>query len=247
MKTLYLDIETSPMDIKTWGVWEQNALKIENEWVILGMSYAWDDGKPKLIYPDDIVAAKFLEHRNAVEATILGRIWTLLDEADLVIGHNSDKFDLKKINARLVRAGYGPPSPYLTVDTLKVARQRFAFTKNSLDYLGQYLGVGGKLKHTGLQLWLDCVNGDPKAWKLMKKYNKQDVILQRDVYKRLLPWINGHPHMGGEGCPICGSLDSQRRGNRTMKSGIKYVQHQCNDCGSYYRDRKAESSPSKRV
>ncbi len=38
------------------------------------------------------------------------------------------------------------------------------------------------------------MNKDPAAWKVMEKYNKQDVLLLEKVYDRLLPWIKSHPN-----------------------------------------------------
>lgn len=238
MKILYIDIETTPLTALTWGAYEQNALSIVEDWRVLGAAYAWNDDKVKLAYPKhpDIWPLE----PDECEAEVLAQVWTLLDEADMVIAHNGDKFDLRKLNARLIRFGYGPPSPYLSIDTLKVARKHFAFTQNKLDYLGQYLGAQGKLSHTGLQLWLDCMAGDPKAWSLMKRYNKRDVELLRDVYKILLPWISNHPHIGGDGCPKCGSMDLVKRGIRRMKSGIRYNQLRCNTCGGYSRAARSE-------
>lgn len=244
MRTLFLDIETSPMEIKTWGVWEQNALKIDEEWRVLCASYAWGDGPVKVIAPTD--TSNWKDRRHECEAEVLAVLWDLLDDADIVIAHNGDKFDIKKINARLVQHGYGPPSPYRTVDTLKAARKHFALTKNRLDYVGHALGVGGKTPHTGVKLWFDCVDGDPKAWKLMKKYAKQDTVLLRDVYNVILPWISNHPHTGGDGCPKCGSTDAQKRGIRYTNAGIGKQQYQCNTCGGYYISGKPISNPATR-
>lgn len=241
MKILYLDIETSALNVDTWSPWESNAIVINREWQVLGFAYAWDDGKVRSVYPPVDQPAS-----EEGELDVLTELWAVLDEADIVIAHNGDGFDLRKINARLIRAGYGPPSPYLTIDTLKVAKKHFAFTYNRLDYLGRYLGLGHKLSHQGYPMWQGCMEGDPKAWRKMAKYNKQDIVLLRDVYKVMLPWISNHPHMGGDGCPSCGAHDAQKRGTKTMKSGIQYQQYQCNVCGSYYRDRKAESSPATR-
>ncbi len=233
-KILYIDIETSPLDIKTWGVWDQNALTVTEEWVVLGAAYAWDDGAVKAIYPKE--TANWKEDREGHEVAVLDEVWKLLDEALVVVAHNGDKFDLRKLNARFIRAGFGPPSPYLTIDTLKVAKGSFAFTYNRLDYLGRYLGLGGKLEHEGLDLWLNCVEGDAKAWRTMKRYNKQDVELLRKVYRILRPWVKHHPVLHREGCPTCGSLDRQKRGVRDLKSGTAYQQYSCNTCGSYYRE-----------
>lgn len=229
MKLLYLDIETSPLEVRTWSAYEANALEIMEDFIILGAAYAWNDGKVKATYPNE-----FGPPSEESELAVLDKLWYLLDEANVVVAHNGDKFDLRKINARLVRAGFGPPSPYLTIDTLKSARRYFGFTSNRLDYLGKFLGLGGKLHHAGLGLWLACVEGDPSAWRKMKKYNRRDVELLRDVYKVLRPWIQNHPNMGNGGaCSKCGSTDLMKRGVKTMKSGLQRQQLQCNVCGGY--------------
>ena len=236
-KVLYLDIETSPMDVKTWGVWDQNALRVDEEWVILGAAYAWDDGPVKAVYPRKVTDWK--ENRTEREAAVLASLWELLDEADLVVAHNGDKFDLRKINAR-------PPSPYISLDTLKEAKKHFGFTYNRLDYLGRFLGVGGKLDHTGLDLWMDCVEGSAPAWRLMKQYNVQDVALLRDVYKRMRPWMANHPALHDQDCPTCGSPDRQKRGTRDTKMGTRYQQYSCNNCGRFYREATREGAPEYR-
>ena len=167
MRPLFLDIETSPMEIATWGVWDQNALRVREEWMVLGFAYAWDNSRVRAVYPD--APEHWPKHKERYEELTLKCLWELLDEADVVVAHNGDKFDLRKINARLIRAGFGPPSPYLTIDTLKVAKRHFAFTYNRLDYLGKFLGLDGKLSHSGLDLWFGCVEGDHKSWKRMKQ------------------------------------------------------------------------------
>src|ERR1700719_3656227 len=80
-------------------------------------------------------------------------LWTIFDQADIQIGHNADKFDIKKSNARFLMHKLNPPSPYKTVDTLKIARRAFKLDSNKLDDLGYYLGLGRKLPHTGFHLW----------------------------------------------------------------------------------------------
>lgn len=244
MTPLFLDIETSPMTVRTWGVWEQNALDIMEEWRVLGFAYAWGDRPPKAEYPS--APEHWPGNEDHYEYLVLEKLWELLDKADIVVAHNGDKFDMRKINARLIYHGFPPPSPYLTIDTLKVAKKHFAFTKNRLDYLGKFLGLDGKMSHSGLAMWIGCVEGDHKSWKKMKQYNKRDITLLRDVYYALRPWIRNHPHMGGDGCPTCQSADATKRGLQRTKAGLTYQRYQCNTCGTYFRDRKSDSSPETR-
>jgi hypothetical protein len=57
--------------------------------------------------------------------------------------------------------------------------------------VAQKLGVGAKVKHSGFQLWIDCMAGNDKAWREMKKYQIQDVELLDNLYNVLLPWLPG--------------------------------------------------------
>ena len=161
----------------------------------------------------------------------------------MVIAHNGDQFDIKKLNARFIYYGMTPPSPYKTVDTLKVARRYFAFNGNKLGDLGPHLGLGEKVKHTGFDLWLGCLNGKPEAWELMKTYNRQDVVLLEKVYNKFLPWIRNHPNMGmwkeNTVCPKCGSRNITSRG-WAITTVSRFRKFACNDCGGWGRIRVNE-------
>ena len=86
------------------------------------------------------------------------------------------------------------------------------------------------------------MNKDPAAWKVMEKYNKQDVLLLEKVYQRLLPWIGkAHPNRNlydGKGCSVCGSHKLQKRGFAYTVTGT-FQRYQCTDCGSWSKDNKA--------
>ena len=176
---------------------------------------------------------------------VVYKLWQLLNEADIVIGHNSDAFDIKKANARFAYHNIGPTNHYQTVDTLKIARRYFKFNSNRLGHLGEHLGLGGKETTGGFQTWAGCMKGDPKAWATMKKYAKQDVDLLVDVYERLRPWATNHPNRNvidatSHACPTCGSNKLQKRGNRRTRTMV-YRQLQCLRCRSYCRERLADT------
>lgn len=161
----------------------------------------------------------------------------LFDEADVTVAHNGDRFDRRKANSRFLGCGLPPPSHYVTIDTLKAARRQFLQGSNSLQSLGEFLGLGGKLPTTGWHTWRGCIDGDPKAWAALKRYNKRDVSLLRDVYERIRPWIPNHPDLrvydGRPGCPHCPSTNIQKRGPRVARTR-RYQTYQCQDCGSYF-------------
>ena len=173
------------------------------------------------------------------DKALVKQLWKLFDEADILIAHNGDNFDIKKANARFAYYKLPPPSPYKTIDTLKVARKYFQFTSNKLDDLGNHLGYGRKLAHTGFHLWKGCMNGDLQAWKHMVRYNRRDVELLEKIYLHLRPWISNHPNVSilsdtYNGCPACGSKNVMKMGTDITQTG-RVQQYQCRDCKKWSR------------
>jgi len=243
-KILYYDIETAPNMSYVWGQYEQNVIEHEREWYMLCVSYRWEGEKStKVTSLVDFPAEYKKDPEN--DYHVVKKLWELLDEADIVVAHNGDRFDMRKANARFVAHGLGPISPVKQIDTLKVAKRYFMFNSNKLDHLGQHLGLGRKVATGGFETWAGCMRGDMKFWKLMVKYAKQDVDLLRNVYMKLRPWMTNHPNLnvydGGSNCPTCGSSNLQRRGQRYTQVAT-YQQWYCNDCSAWSRTRVAEKS-----
>tara|TARA_Y100000004_G_scaffold87711_1_gene98334 strand:- start:5717 stop:6490 length:774 start_codon:yes stop_codon:yes gene_type:complete len=241
-KILYYDLETAPNLSFVWGQYEQNVIDHSREWYMLCFSYRWEhERKTHVCSLVDFPDAYKQDPEN--DFHVVKRLHEMLDEADIIIAHNGDKFDLRKANARFVAHGLGPVSPVRQIDTLKVARKYFMFNSNKLDHLGNYLGVGRKVSTGGFETWAGCMRGDRKAWRTMIKYARQDVSLLRDVYLKLRPWMTNHPNLnvydGGASCPTCGSDNLQKRGKRHTQVAT-YQTYQCNDCKSYSRTRLAE-------
>ncbi len=174
-KILLFDVETAPNLSYTWGKWEQDVIAFKNEWYL--MSFAWKylgDKKTQVLSLADFPGYK----KNPTDDRLLVRaLWSHFDNADVIIAHNGDAFDIKKANARFVYHKLVPPSPYKQIDTKKVAKKYFNFNSNSLNDLGQYFKIGKKLSTGGFDLWLGCMAGDKASWKTMCEYNKQDVEL----------------------------------------------------------------------
>jgi hypothetical protein len=169
----------------------------------------------------------------------------LLDECDAVIHYNGSRFDIPTLNREFVLHGLNPPSPYKQIDLLKTARAAFKFPSNKLDYVLEELGLEQKVQHKGMDLWKECMAGDEKAWRTMKRYNVADVRIMEPLYDRLLPWIADHPnaalYLDAERptCTKCGGSDLQSRGTYKTKTG-SYRKFQCQCCGSWVRSRKSE-------
>ena len=176
-RILLFDIETAPMKSYHWGMWDQNIPSKMNidEWYVMSIAWKWH-GQTRTyckILPD----FKTYKKQPMNDKLLMELIADLFDQADIVIGHNGDKFDIRKLQARMCYHDIDPPSPFASVDTLKVARRHFAFSSNRLNDLGVHLGLGEKVDTGGFELWEGCMKGVKKCWALMKKYNLQDVDL----------------------------------------------------------------------
>ncbi len=236
-KVLFFDIETAPNLAYVWQHYDANVLAYESEWYILCFSYKWENEGPV-----QVVAIPDFDTEMDDDSGVVQVLWDLLDEADIVVAHNGDKFDLKKANSRFVIHGLGPPSSYATVDTLKVARKHFNFNSNKLGDLGKTLKLGVKAQTGGFETWLGCMRGDPKAWAKMIKYAKQDTVLLEKVYLTLRPFMTNHPNRGiehdGEICPTCGSTDLASNGIRHTQT-MHYRRLVCQKCGANSKGRLA--------
>lgn len=232
-KILLLDIETAPNVAYVWGLFDQNIThnQLEASSYVLCWSAKWLGRHQPM---------QFASARE--KTTMLPRIHALLHEADVVIHYNGLRFDIPTLNKEFINHDMPPPSPYRQLDLMVVVKHAFKFTSNKLDYVAQALGLGSKVRHPGFELWIKCMRGDTKAWKIMERYNRQDVVLLEKLYHRLRPWIARHPNLGlfsGQrpSCPKCGSSHVQARGSQLALTRI-YQRYQCQHCRGWFRGNK---------
>lgn len=238
-KVLLWDIETSLMlasvfQLKTDYI---NYNNIIQDWHIISGAWKWEGEKK-------IHSVSVLDNKNKHMDNDKFVVQTLRDvvaEADVIVHHNGDHFDLKKLNTRIIKHRIAPlDNKLVTVDTYKHAKRTFNFTSNRLDYLGIFLGVGEKI-HNEPGLWLGALKGDKKAIASMVKYNIGDIVLQEAVYSCLKPYINHIPTnqitADREACPSCGSDGLTSKGYRRTVSNT-FQRFQCNKCGHYCQSKK---------
>ena len=239
-RILLFDIETSPILARVWGLWEQNVVYKEEEWHMLSFACKWLEEKETHVFALPDYKGYKKDMNNDLE--LCKELWNWINEADIVIAHNGDEFDIKKANARFIYHGLKPTKFYLSIDTKKVAKKYFKFDSNSLSSLGEYLSLGEKVDTGGYSLWKGCLLGDPASWKKMKIYNKQDVVLLEKVYLTLRPWMKTHPVVSTEisNCPNCDSTKMVKDGFYRSGSGLTYQKWECQSCGACSRSRIAE-------
>jgi len=225
-RILFLDIETKPAIVASFGIRDQHIThkQILRDGGVICVGLKWAGDRRAKVYSD-------WEHGHA---DMLRIVHEHLSEADAVATYNGASFDLPKLNGEFLIAGLPPPPPPTQIDIYKAVR-KLGFICNKLDYIAPLLGLGSKVKHDGLEMWLAVMDGDAKAQRRMAKYCVGDVNLTEEVYRRVKPYVYDHPHLANCGplqCGSCGSHRVQSRGVRRTKAS--FIQRmQCQACGSW--------------
>ncbi|KKL98714.1 hypothetical protein LCGC14_1821630, partial [marine sediment metagenome] len=239
-KVLLLDIETAQILMKGWRSGQQfiHENRIMNDPYIICWQAKWLYDSH---YMGACVTPKEAVARN--DKRILQEAWALVDEADMIIGHNVEKFDLNTLNAHFAKHDMMPPRLYQTIDTLAHSRRVFRLPSQKLDYLTKFFKLPEKLR-TNIWLWDDCENGDEDALKRMFRYCKRDVGGLEELYLKIRPWMKSHPNLVLYGdmtemrCSYCGS-DNLKRNGQYVTMMNKYQTYRCKDCQGISRGRKS--------
>jgi hypothetical protein len=245
-RILVCDIETMPAIIEKWDLYPSYTpidMVLEPA-RILCFAAKWRDKSPIMFH------AAWEDGDDQAYRAMIEAAWHLLDEADFLVGVNSDRFDLQHLNAAFGRLNMGAPSPYRSIDLQKVARRHFKRGEMSLKldwYARSWLG-DAKVKHDGIELWQRIRRGTDaekaKSRRMMTKYNRHDVRLTEQLFERFLPWIGENFALYDSDaddetprCTKCNSDSVQRRGYFPTRTCM-YPRWRCNECGSWSRGRR---------
>jgi ribosomal protein L37AE/L43A len=168
---------------------------------------------------------------------MLNRIWAAYEAANVLYGHNVDRFDTRHLNTEWRDIGLTAPSPFKIVDTLKEARKTFGDESKTLAALTKRMGIETKTDKYQVQVARDALAGDKAAQKKLRSYNEGDIVASEALVDRLRGWIPSHPHniMGTiDDRPTCNQCwgDSLERNGTTLARQITYVLWRCSDCGA---------------
>lgn len=244
-KILIYDLELRPITVSTWSLFRPmiGINQIIDRGGIICFAYRWYGEKK---------AHVVTEWEPGGYSDMIAKLWSLFDEADAVCGFNNIGFDDKHSKAAFILEGLTPPSPFRQIDLLRVVRKHMNLPSRKLDYVSQQLGLGSKIKHSGMDLWNECVRptteeSGRKARALMSKYCKQDVNLTYELYEKLLPWIDNGINAGlymDDDVPLCvncGSDKLQRRGF-AYTAAVRYRRFQCQSCFKWLRSKSMEKT-----
>lgn len=238
-KILLLDTEVSPKEGFFWNVWNTNInsvfLKHDSNIICWSAKFLFDS---KMHH--DCQTAKEAENRD--DKRIVKSLYDLMNEADVIVAHNLDKYDYPIIKTRGLIHGFQPLKSLLGIDTLKQVKKEFKFTWNSLNWISSVLNKEEKLK-TDYSLWLKVLEGDKKSLNYMQEYCDKDVLILEDTYLKIRPYIKGHPNLNlmteafdGHNCTNCGSKAELTNEDYFTPSGV-FQSYKCTVCGKRSRGR----------
>ena len=239
-----LDIETKPMKVWAFGLFDQNIGidMIIEDWSVMSWAFKWH-GSDEVFYQDLSENTDYTK-----DEIICYGIWELINEADIIITQNGKRFDIPKLNGKFTKYGIGLPSPYQHIDTLQIKR-KLGLTSKKLAYSTEYYNEKyKKLSHgkfPGISLWLECLKGNQDAWAEMKQYNIHDVLSLEELYfEHLIACdnsINYGVYTGSMCCKNCGCTDMVKKDLVYTKTGAFQV-YQCSECQSWSQSKHNELS-----
>ena len=234
IKRLFFDVETSFNIIGDFACGYNKHVgynQILEERKIICICYKWE-GQSRVY--------SLNWDKNKCDKKMITSFLRILKQADEIVAHNGDRFDIKWIRGRCFIHDLDMMPHYNTVDTLKEARKQFNLNSNRLDYLSKITGSTGKLK-TDWDMWVKITlyNHKPSLTKMVT-YCKKDVVELERVWGRMKNHIK--PKTGGRtslgylsDCPECGSSKTFVNRHRVTASGAMNVQFKCKDCGKYHQ------------
>lgn len=249
-KVKILDVETAATISAHFGrfninIGQANVVK-EGGWILCA---AWRDlGSSETTG----ISLTKEEVRAGDDSRIVKELWKQFEEADVIIAHNANGFDVKVIRTRCLANGLAALPTVQVIDTLALAKKFLKLPSNKLDDIGAYFKLGRKFSTGGIALWISVQSGDELAMIKMLTYCIQDVDLLHDVYLKIRS-VGGSAYNAGlyyddlvTRCKTCGSDDLEKTGRKSKTSVNSFDEYKCLSCGSVHRGRENKTTTAKR-
>jgi hypothetical protein len=228
----------------------------------ISKQYWWDRGDLKQRYihfetverqpRTTIVCAKWYNRPNVIRLAewdrggrlkFLRNVHRLMEQADIIVGHNIDNADIPWLKGDLhIEAGLPPLPPFKTVDTLKVLRREFksGVPFKGLDAFCQIVGIPSKTDHYDREAMECAVGGSVEHQRRLTEYCAGDVVATQGLLDFLRPHIKNHPALFVTGrdklttCHRCGH-QTEVIPRRYVANVLTYTMRRCTSCLGYSR------------
>ena len=246
-KILVLDIETQRAIVETFNLFRPfiGIDQVQVPTRVLCFAAKWR-GADDVIFKSAWNDGDEDSYRRMLQAA-----WDLLDEADIVVTWNGDRFDVQWFESEFVRLGLGRPAPYKSIDLIKTLKKYFkgGLMSMKLDWSSRMVLKDRKVSHSGVDLWWDIRHGvraeRRAARKLMREYNEHDVRLTERLFEHYLPYLHTlnlalyEPNDGELRCTKCAGTDLKKDGVKSFVTTAGVFQMwRCKSCGATSRGSK---------
>jgi len=160
-------------------------IETDNLFADFGIMLTWclkeKDGK---IYHDQVTKKELFNGES--DKRIVKSLLDKMKEYKIVVGYNSDRFDIPFLRARAMRHGFEFPGygELYTWDLYWTARSKLRLTRKTLDNVCDFLGIVGKTP-ISKDDWRAAKYGDEKALKTVLEHNKGDVEILEELHNKI--------------------------------------------------------------
>lgn len=240
-RILILDVERLPGICKQFW-WDRGDLK--NRYI----HYETVERQPRTT----LVCAKWYDSPDTIELAewdaggrpkFLKAVHSLMERADIIVGHNLDNADVPWLKGDMhIEGGLPPLPPFKTVDTLKVLRREFKSGApfKGLDAFCQIVGIPSKTDRYDREAMERAVDGSVEDRERLAAYCVGDVVATQGLYDFLRPHIRNHPAMFVDGedkltvCNRCGHA-TEMIAKRYIANVMSYSMRKCVSCKAHSR------------
>jgi len=252
-RVLMFDLETTPELSYTWGRWKQNISQgqvVEHPYVLTwAAKFLGED----TIYSDKLTNYPAFSKDIRNDYHIITSLIELINQADMVVAHNGDKFDVPWLRSRILFHGLPPLQPNKFYDTLKVSKKLLRLPSFSLASICKYYGLTDKLDNEGFPLWRACMEGDVDAFNRMEEYNRGDIASLEAVYLLLRSHDPQHPNLtltsdnSALQCHACGHTEMVKIPRKYRTQVSEFDLYKCTSCGAHQRSRSTTKTKEQRT
>jgi hypothetical protein len=234
-RILFYDIETSWNEGWFWRSGYKVRItpeQIIKERAVICVSYKWAG-------EDEVYTLAW--DRNQNDKFLIDQFKDVLQEADLIVAHNGDNFDIRWLRGRAAHHRIPMLPKYKQYDTMKVSQKLFSLNSYKLSYIAHFFNVGENKIKTRSGLWEDvCLLNDRNALMEMIEYCEKDVEVLEKVYDVIkmyeYPKLHSGMLQGGikPTSPITGGVNIKHIKQTTTPAGtIKHIMQDI-DTGRYF-------------
>jgi hypothetical protein len=251
-KILTIDIETQRAIVETFDLWPNfiHIDRVVRDSRILCFAAKWRGS-------DDVIfKASWDDDNEESYLRMIESAWDLLNEADIVVTWNGDRFDLQWLQSEFLRLKLGRPFPYKSLDLIKVLKTNFrkGLLSMKLDWSARKILGDKKLPHGGTDLWHDIRYGTRTekraAQKTMREYCEKDTVLTGRLLEEYLPWSKLNlamyedlPDDGVPRCVQCSSANLKKDGTKFYATAASFFQMwRCKDCDATSKGKRTTKS-----